>query len=52
MLVETVSNVGLSAQPTSVEKYDLEYEGTGKIDEFAYSEVTELNVIKGPRGEG
>ena len=52
VLVETVSNVGLSAQPTSVEKYDLEYEGTGKIDEFAYSEVTELNVIKGPRGEG
>ena len=52
VLIETESNVGLSAQPTSTEKFDIEYEGTGKLKEIAYSEVTELNVIPGPRGQG
>ena len=44
VLIETESNIGLSGQPTSTEKYDIEYEGTGQINDFAYSEVTELNT--------
>lgn len=45
VLLETTSSVGLLAQPTSIEKYDIEYEGIGTIEDVAYSEVTELNVI-------
>ena len=44
VLIETTSSVGLLAQPTSIEKYDLEYEGVATVDDVAYSEVTELNV--------
>ena len=44
VLLESTSSVGLLAQPTSIEKYDLEYEGVATVDDVAYSEVTELNV--------
>ena len=45
VLLETSTSVGLLPQPTSTEKYDVEYEGVGTIDDAAYSEVTELNVM-------
>jgi len=44
VLIESVSSVGLSALPTSTEMYDLDYEGVGTVDDFAYGEVTEFNV--------
>jgi len=48
VLLETTSSIGLSAKPTSIEKYDLEYEGVGTIRDIAYSEVSELNVRTPP----
>ena len=44
VLLEGIGTLSLSGIPTSTERYDLDYEGLGIIDDFAYAEVTELNV--------